>query len=271
MEMVWFDGRICRAVDARLPIDDEGVRYGYGFFETLRAENGQVPLLARHQTRWERSWRALFKNPPPDVTWEAVIRQVLEHNGLTGTTAAVRLTAACGQAGQAPGYHLFVTARAYRHRLQILDAEGLRLFVYPEPRQTPLADHKTLNYLYYRQAAAWAQDKGGDEAVITNPDGTLSETNTANLLVFQGRTVYRPRSAHVLPGVMERCALEQLAVMGFRIRHTPLYPAALYRADQVLLTNALMGCVPAIGLDGSPLAAPDDLADKINERIFVGK
>ena len=196
---------------------------------------------------------------------------MLEHNQLTASTACVRLTATRGQPSEAPGYHLIVTARPYRHRLQVLDAAGLKLFVYPEPRQTPLADHKTLNYLFYRQAGRWAQAKGADEAVIVNPDGTLSETNTANLLAVHGRTVYRPRSAHVLPGVMEACALERLRAMGYQIRHRPLYPVNLYDADQVLLTNALMGCVPAVTLDGNPLPAPTSLAEMINNAIFEEK
>jgi para-aminobenzoate synthetase component 1 len=267
-EKIWFDGRICDAGKARLPVGDEGVRYGFGFFETIRAAGGKIPLLARHQARWEASWKKLFGGPPPDITWASVIRQVLEHNQLSASTACVRLTATRGQPSEAPGYHLIVTARPYRHRLQVLDAAGLKLFVYPEPRQTPLADHKTLNYLFYRQAGLWAQTKGADEAVIVNPDGTLSETNTANLLAVHGRTVYRPRSAHVLPGVMEACALEHLLAMGYQIRHRPLYPVNLYDADQVLLTNALMGCVPAVTLDGNPLPAPAPLAEMINAAIF---
>jgi para-aminobenzoate synthetase component 1 len=69
---------------------------------------------------------------------------------------------------------------------------------------------------------------------------------------------------------MEACALEQLSSMGFCMVSKPLYPEDLFKADQVLLTNALMGCVPAIGLDGRPLAAPDDLADRLNDRIWGG-
>jgi len=267
-EKVWFDGRICPAAEACLPIGDAGVRYGFGFFETMRAAKGCVPLLARHLARWERSWQALMDGPPPDITWEAVIRQVLEHNGLADTTAAVRLTVFRGQAAQAPDDHLAVTARAYRHRLAVLGVEGLHLYVYPEPRQTPLADHKTLNYLFYHQAGTRARTRGAHEAVILNPDGSLSETNTANLLAVQGGKVYRPRSAHVLPGVMEARALEQLAAMGFQMVSKPLYPDDLFGADQVLLTNALMGCVPAVELDGRPLSAPDGLANRLNKLVF---
>ncbi len=267
-EAVWFDGRICPAGEARLPIAGAGVRHGCGFFETMRAANGAVPLLAHHRARWEKSWKMLLEGPPPDISWDEVIRQVLAHNRLETSTAAVRLTVSWGRPEAAPGYHLFVTARPYRHRLEVLEAQGLRLFTYPEPRQTPLADHKTLNYLFYRQAGEWARQAGADEAVIVNPDGTLSETNTANLLAVRKGTVYRPRSAHVLPGVMEARVLEHLDAMGYRIQRRALYPTELYEADQVLLTNALMACVPAVALDGSPLAAPDGLAGEITKRVF---
>jgi branched-subunit amino acid aminotransferase/4-amino-4-deoxychorismate lyase len=56
--------------------------------------------------------------------------------------------------------------------------------------------------------------------------------------------------------------------MGYQMASKPLYPEDLFKADQVLLTNALMGCVLAVGLNGRPLASPDDLADRINGRIF---
>ena len=41
---------------------------------------------------------------------------------------------------------------------------GLRLRAYPHRRETPLAGHKTLNYLYYKQAGEWAKRNGADEA-----------------------------------------------------------------------------------------------------------
>ena len=77
---------------------------------------------------------------------------------------------------------------------------GLCLGTYPHPRQTPLAAHKTLNYLYYLQAGQWSRQNGFHEALILNPDGTVSETNTANLLLIFGREVIRPQSPAVQNG-----------------------------------------------------------------------
>ncbi len=89
--------------------------------------------------------------------------------------------------------------------------------------------------------------------MILNPDGTVSETNTANLLVVRGNTLVRPRSPHVLTGVMQATVCRRLADAGFVIVDQPVQPKALFAADGVLLTNALMGAVPALSLDGRPL------------------
>ena len=70
----------------------------------------------------------------------------------------------------------------------------MTLDIYPHPRQTPLADHKTLNYLYYFLAGKWAKENGADEALILNPYVSISETNTANILLIQNNTVVIPES-----------------------------------------------------------------------------
>ena len=267
-EWVWFNGRICSAASARLPVNDEGVRYGNGFFETIRADRGRVPLLKEHTHRFNRTWQALFESSPPDITWGTVIEQVLTRNALNGCTAALRLAATAGDRAGGNAGSLWVTARPYRHRLSVLRARGLDLRVYPEARQSPWADYKTLNYLFYLHAGAWARANSAHEALILNPDGSLSETHTANLLAIRDRTVLRPLSPHVLPGVMEKCVCRELKAQGYRIEHKPMFPVDLYSADQVLLTNALMGVVPATRLDDAPLAEPTGLSRNLNAVIF---
>ncbi len=267
-QWVWLNGCLVPAEKACLAVNDEGVRYGNGFFETLRADQARVPLLTDHLARFEQTWRVFFDNAPPDITWATVIDQVLARNKLTGGTVLVRLTAAAGDQATGDGASLWVTARPYRHRLASLQTRGLDLRIYPEPRQTPWAAYKTLNYLFYLKAGEWARENSAHEALILNPDGTLSETNTANLLVIRHRVVQRPLSPHVLPGVMEDRVCRELKTRGYRIERKPMFPVDLYSADQVLLTNALMGAVPATRLDEAPLAEPTGLSRNLNAAIF---
>ncbi|MBI5591624.1 MAG: chorismate-binding protein [Deltaproteobacteria bacterium] len=129
--------------------------------------------------------------------------------------------------------------------LKVISGEGLYLGTYPYPRQTPLADYKTLNYLYYQQAGQWAHTMGFHEALVLNPDGTVSETHTASLLLIDGREVIRPKSSAVLPGVMAAAVCRQLAA-GHRIVERSVRSDELISAQQVLATNGLMGAVPVL-------------------------
>lgn len=266
---VWQNGRLRHQNRAVVPVTDLGLQYGFGFFETIRVEKGFACRLQAHLDRFDRTWRAMFNDSPPDLTWRDIIGQVIQKNGLGRTAAAVKILATRGD-GSRSRYNgtLLVNARPYIHRLTALGATGLRLATYPHPRQSSLADHKTLNYLNTHQAGVWAREQDADEAVILNPDGTVSETNTANILVVSGKTVTRPRSPHVLSGVMQAAVCRRLHGLGFSIMNRPIHADAIMDIDMVLLTNALMGVVPALSLDDRPLKIDHSLIAVLNRSLF---
>jgi para-aminobenzoate synthetase component 1 len=266
--VVWMDGSLMPQLQAAVPVASPGVQYGWGLFETIRAVNGALCCLDEHLKRFQNSWRAVLEVPFPDITWEDVIRQVLTANRLDDEVAAVKLMAVrAGGASDIHSYHLVVMARPYMHRLDALQSDGVRLAVYPESRQTPLADHKSLNHLYYMLAGDWARRQGADEALIVNPDGSVSETHTANLLIITGKMVIRPLSPHVLPGIMAEKAADLLAHWGFSVISKSVSVQELHAADHVLLTNSLMGAVPALSLDHIPLTPASALCRKINREL----
>jgi para-aminobenzoate synthetase component 1 len=265
-EQVWHNGTLKPASEAVHSALSPGVQHGWGLFETIRAVRGEVLFLERHLERFAASWKEIFPSSPPELGWASIIRQVLEANGLLEATAAVKILASKGSRSQPPlDDLLLVQARRYVHRLEVLQRSGLRLVTYAEPRQTPLAGHKSANYLYYELARRFAAAQGGDEALILNPDGTISETSSANLLLIQAEACVVPASDHVLPGVAQAAALEVLSREGFRIRRRPVWPWELPRMEQVLVTNSLMGAVPADSLDGLSLpGARRELAHRLN-------
>lgn len=266
---IWINGALAPQEEACIPVAGLGLQYGYGLFETIRTVNGRPCFLEDHVRRFEHSWKALFNTDPPDITWCDVFSQVLNANRLQGAVAAVKMMAI--QAQEPSGFigsHLVVMARAYTHRLERLQSDGFRLLSYPEPRQTPLAAHKTTNYLYYFLAGNWAKEKDGDEALILNPDGTISETNTASLLLLSGKALIRPVSAHVLPGITSAKVCEIFDRWGYAIIHRPLSTEDLHAADHVLTTNALMGAVPVKSLDGKALVCATDICQRINDQLL---
>jgi para-aminobenzoate synthetase component 1 len=269
-EQVWHNGALKPAAEAAHTALAPGVQFGWGLFETIRAVRGEILFLERHLERFAASWKAIFPSAPPELCWASIIRRVLEANGLLETTAAVKVLASKGSRSQPPFDDLLlVQARRYVHRLEALQRSSLRLVSHPEPRQTPLAAHKSANYLYYELARRFAASQGGDEALILNPDGTISETNSANLLLIQAESCIVPASRHVLPGVAQAAALEMLHREGFSICRRPVWPSELPQMEQTLLTNSLMGAVPVESLDGDPLPSPRaTLCSRLNATLL---
>ena len=266
---VWINGRLESMDQAAIPVTDLGFQYGYGFFETIRVDKGKPKHLKAHIDRFYQTWKHLFSTKPPDLTWDEIINQVVAQNSLADQIAALKIMASRGDREEPPFNHtLVVIARPYTHRLENKEAPGLKLAGYPHPRQTPLADHKTFNYLYYYLAGKWAQNHNADEALILNPDNTVSETNTANILLIKNKTVIRPESLHALPGIMEAVVCKLLSMWDYRVVKRAVQPEELFNVDGVLLTNALIGAVPVLSLDGKNLPEPSSLWQKINKEVL---
>lgn len=266
---VWQNGKMLPAAEAVLPFTDLGVQYGFGCFETIRADNGNAMYLEDHLDRLNSSWKILFDQPVPDITWRTVIRHVLKKNDLEATVAAVKILATKGDRTVAPFTNtVVVSARPYTHRLTAINKRGVGLVTYPHPRETVLADHKSLNYLYYYLAGKWAAENGGDEALILNPDGSISETNTANIVLIKGTSFILPVSSHVLSGVMVKHVANQLLQWGYTFENKRLRPEDLVEADTVILTNSLMGAVPVVSLDGKSLNRHNGICSKLNEAVL---
>ncbi len=268
----WLNGKTIPENKALVSATDPGFQYGFGFFETIRVDRGRPVFFKDHIARFNKTWKHLFKGDLPDLSWDAIISQVIRKNNLESKTAAVKLLASAAN-DQTPCSHpfLLVTARPYIHRLIGKKERGIRLAVYPEPRLTPLADCKTMNYLYYFLAGKWAKDQGQDEALILNPDGSISETNTANILYVKGKKVVVPESPHVLPGVMQTHVCAMLKEQKYRIEQKKLRPEDMNQTGSIILTNSLMGAVPVHSLEGKKITMSLDLCNRINQQIFYSE
>lgn len=265
----WMDGKFKPMKELTVSVEEEGFSYGYGFFETLRIQNGRILRLDSHLERFRAAWDEFFDTPFPDITWKDVVELLVEKNDLGGSVAAVKLLASAGRTGSGErGIRILATIRPYVHRLESLRRKSLRLATFPRRRQSALSDHKTMNYMLQRKAADFAKAAGADEAILLNADGSVSETNTANLLCRIGGEIVRPLSEHVLPGTMERAVCALLEGMGTGVSVRKLSPGEVQGAQAVWITNALMGVVPVTEIDGNPIPSDPAFCERLNARLF---
>ena len=260
----WVDGKMVDQDRAMVSATSQGFQYGAGLFETIRVEKG-IPLrLGAHLQRMNGAWTSLFKGLPPDITWEHVIDLLIQENGLRDQICAVKLMISRDEQANGKQTFLAAFARPYVHRLVLSGKTGLDLVTFPFPRITPLADHKTQNYLYYERAGEYAKDHGGDEAMILNPDLTISETNTGNIFMVIGKELVVPVSDHVLPGVTLMAVVKEFARQGGGIIRKKISSKEIISYSNILVTNALMGAVRVVHIDGQKIVHDAGVCERVN-------
>jgi branched-chain amino acid aminotransferase/para-aminobenzoate synthetase component 1 len=255
---VWLNGRFLPVDKAAVSPLDRGFLYGDGVFETMRVEGGAVLYLEEHQERAARSLALLRINAelPPDSG--EIIRELIHRNGLAGTAAAAKIVIT---RGVAPGLGLpaasaptiWLTAHPYAPPAPSVYQNGWHLEFFREGFSPPLAAHKTLNYLYFLVARQAALDAGGDEAVILDHQGRITETSAGSIMARSSNTWWTPTGPYQLTGITIRQVTKILHRVGQEVEPRRAVPRDLLSADTIWIVNSLMGVMPVSRVQDHPV------------------
>ncbi len=260
-EFVWLNDELLPLDQAWVSVNDRGLQYGDGFFETMRAEAGQCYFLREHLARLEAS-AAAFRLAWPKIEWEQRLGELLRTNGLSRSTARVKILLARGvvealglPAGSSPT--LVIWAQPYEPPSPPEYAAGWPVVVFPERRSSFIGRHKSLNYLFYLAARQYALDRGAKEAIVLEADGLVSEGAATSLVYLEQGQYYTPAAASALPGVTVAALERALARQGLSLEAVVTATETLLKAEGFWLANSLMGLMPVAALDGQKITVSD--------------
>ncbi len=74
---VFINGQFLPISQATISVQDRGLLYGDGLFETIRAEAGKPLWLGHHLARLAQSAAALNLTLPQSFPWESQIQELL--------------------------------------------------------------------------------------------------------------------------------------------------------------------------------------------------
>ena len=237
-------------------IPDDGFFFGIGVFETIALEQG-VPIFFReHLARMMASLERLGLTADPRELVD-LARNACQGDAVAGSKVLKLVVTEKNR---------FATVRANAYN----DARRAAGFscAFSEVRRnetSPLVAMKTLNYgdcmLQKRAATA----RGIDEPLFLNTKGQVAEGATSNIFaVIRGEVVTPPVSCGLLPGVMRNFALR---VTGAKER--PLMLEDFMQADEVFLTNSLMGAMSVRSIEGQSVSCGNDCAkaQQVGQRV----
>lgn len=264
---MWLNGFFVPDSTPVLKVSDKGAS-GIGFFETVYAENGRIFFLDDHLSRFMKAWNKIFGKQIHEISYDQVIRALLRKNGLEGTKARVRISA--HSVSDAPFHSVAITAMPYVHRLEVSGKRGFDLITFEESLSSSFSELKTASRAFYDSALTRAAELGADEAIITDHDGFVLEACTANILMLKGKEVVIPPFSNRLAGIMEKNVLKILKEWGYSVKEEKFKINDLFESKGVFLTNALIGVVDALSVDGKKLSVQEDLSGRVNDSLRKG-
>lgn len=232
---------------AGIAADDRGLQYGDGLFETMAAVGGCIPRLPLHLARLDHGCRRLGIPMPAESQLEDECGHVLEGMG----AATVKLTITRGPGPRSyrptaePSVTRIVVSSAARPRGDSLQPAVLRICNARMGLNPLLAGVKHLNRLEQVMACSEWDDPGIDEGLMLSSDGRLVSATAANVfLVEAGRLVTPAIRDCGVAGVMRQVVLAAAVDLGLAVVVEDVQPDRLATADELFVTNAVVGIRP---------------------------
>jgi len=242
---VWIDGKRNDLIDYR----DRGLQYGDGVFETMHVGRGAVRLLDDHLARLLAGCHRLRIKPPPVRTLRAEVARAAAR--VDGGVLKLIVTRGVGTRGYRP------SGREHCTRILALTMSATQDTGAPNPVPVRvricrtrlginpvLAGLKTLNRLESVLARLEWRDPRIWEGLMLDDDANLVCGTMSNLFLRRGSLLQTPLLDRCgVAGVMRRWVLRQARRLKLKIREDRFQLDHLADADEVFLTNAVVGVV----------------------------
>ena len=258
MAYVAINGRILPEEEACLSPLDRGFLYGDGLFETLRVVGKRVFFLDRHLARMREAARFLRIPFPGGLDFLGIIQDLKEKNEILGEASAKICLSRGRHEGNlslytpsSPTVVILTTPRASTNPTDW--DKGLSVTVEGEVHQndsSSLCGLKTMNYLPYLLVRTRAQEKGFEDAILTNMAKEICECTTSNLFFFREDRLETPEvSCGLLPGVLREALMKCMEQAGEPVQEVKLAREALPSCDEIFVTNSLVEVLPVGRVD----------------------
>jgi branched-subunit amino acid aminotransferase/4-amino-4-deoxychorismate lyase len=217
---------------------------GVGHFTAMQVRGGATRGLGLHLARLDAATRELFDRKLDGEHIRELIRHVLRDD-LGDASVRVHVHAPDGE----PSVTVSVRAPGAMPE----SAQALRSV----PYQRPFPHIKTLGGFGQARYGELARRAGFDDALLTGPDGTISEGAVTNIAFHNGSEIVWP-DAPCLTGITMRLLEPRLAAAGLPTRRAPVTLADLSSYRAAFVTNA-RGIAPVRRIDATEFAVDDKL------------
>jgi 4-amino-4-deoxychorismate lyase len=253
----WHNGQRVDALPS-LAVDNRGLAYGDGLFETMAVRDGRVLLRERHLARLATGLARFGIAAPPADALAATLGEAAAGNAAACLKLIV--TRGAGSRGYTPATDAptewLLQRLPWSPPRQDRPPAALRTSSVRLALQPLLAGLKHLNRLEQVLARREFPAPAHDEVLQLDAEGRVACASAANVFCLRDGRLRTPRVDRCGVAGVLRAEVLALSASGVLPPATEadLVPDDVYGADEVFLTSSLRGAWPVAALDGRPLS-----------------
>ena len=245
--MINFNGELVLKENIKLTIDNRGFKYGDGIFETIKVVNKKVIFWEDHYFRLMASMRMLRMKIPMEFTLEFLEKEVLKTVAVLeeGISFRVRLNVFRKDGGlYTPKTNsINYLIEASESNYQTKETYEIDVFKDFYNYSGLLSTIKTNNRMLNTLASIYASENDLDNCILVNERKGVVEVANANIFIVKDSVVKTPALTEgCIKGIVRSKVIDILTKnKDFTIEETVISPFEIQKADEVFITNAIMG------------------------------
>ena len=256
--IIYVDGELILKTDASVSVYDSGFMMGDGIWEGIRLVNEKWLFLDDHIDRLFEGAKAIDL----DIgLTKAEIKQELfktqKANKMTDKAHA-RLMVTRGVKSkpfQRPSYSLNgpTIVIIMEHSEDATDNQPIKLATVSQVRGNPMVQDPKLNShskLNCILACIQAEKAGADEALMLDPHGFVSTTNSCNFFIVKNDQVWTSTGDYCMNGITRKKVIEICISNKIPIFEKNFSLVDVYSADEAFITGTLGSLVSVESIDG---------------------
>ena len=217
-----------------ISFNSELCKFGIGLFETIKVTNRPIDFDI-HMDRIFNSIKELNLNIKLERKFiENEILNYIENNNIINK--ALRLTVFD------EGYNISTRDILYTQDMYI---RGFKLNISPIKRgNSILYKHKTTNYFENIYTKNYANEKGFDDGIFLNSEGTILECSMSNIFFIKDDILLTPSSnLPILNGTKKKRIIEACQELNIKVEQTEINVNEIHKFDFIFISNSLMGAM----------------------------
>ena len=277
---VIINGNLILENEAFIPVKNSGFLYGDGLFETIKVHKGRIFLLEEHILRLYSSLSFFnyrisglkdFKNKIKEN-----IDELIRIKNLATKDAFVKIVVCRGEYKNRMDYKtsqetlIIIFAEEFKGYPATAYLEGVDVVISSIKRvsyQNEIYRHKVLSYFENIFSRNEAISKGASESIFISADDFILEGSVSNIFLISKETVLTPSlDFNILAGIIRGKVLKICRDNNIEAKEEKLKPKDLNEADEIFITNSLIGILPVKKIEDYVLKkeVPGNLTKRIS-------